>query len=206
MSAGCQTIRDLFPMVLLGEAEPDEVERFEEHLALCADCRAEADRHVSLLGTLSASEVPDPGHAYWDSFLPRLRNQMARQGLVAWVGSPRNGWAVAASVAGIFLLGALAALTPGPPARSGSRMALEFIASRTNPDTLKQALDEILPGSELSRAGKAAGELEVPAPAELQQALDSLIPLEEGDIYGMTTDLTPETRRWLVRTLISDRV
>ena len=206
MNADCKAIRDLFPMLLLGEAEPEEGERIEEHLISCPGCRAEAERHESLMGTLSASEVPDPGHAYWDAFLPRLRYRIGQKGLVAWIGSPRNGWAVAASVAGLFLLGALAAVTPCPSAGGGSTMALNFIASRTDPDTLTQALDEILPGSEISRPVKTPGELEVPESAELQRALDSLVPAEEGDIYGMTEDLTPEARRWLVRTLIPDRV
>jgi hypothetical protein len=204
MSADCRVVRDLLPVVLLEEAGPGDADRIRDHLASCAGCRTEAERVSRLLGSLAATEVPDPGPAYWDSFLARVWHRISRERASGRTALHGLRWALAASVA-LFILGAAAAVTLRPSADSQSRMALEFIVC-TSPDTLSQALDEVLPGPESIGTVRSAGGLEVPGPVELQRALDSLVPPEEGDLDTVAEDLSPSARSWLLRTLLPDRV
>jgi Putative zinc-finger len=206
MSADCETARDLFAAMLLSEAGREEAEGIRRHLATCDDCREEFRRQAAILGTLSSTEVPDPGGAYWNSFLPRLRNRIEGDGLASGPAWKPRGWAVAASLA-VLVLGAAAVVGLRPAAGIRSRMAVNFIAAHTSPGTLRQALDELLPGSEIASrpAGKAIGP-QIPKAAELQRALDSLVPPEESDIYSAADGLSPEARRYLLQALIPDRV
>jgi hypothetical protein len=192
-------------MALLGEAGAAENDRIERHLQDCAGCLAEAERHSHLLGILSSTEVPDPGPVYWSSFLPRLKGRISREGVPGEFPARRQGWAVAATVA-LFVLGAAGVVTLQLSVEDRSRMALSYIATRTSPDALNQALDEVLPGSEPVRPVKSGGALEVPGFAELQRALDSLAPPEEGDPGTVGDDLSPQARSWLLKTLMPDRV
>jgi hypothetical protein len=205
MNTDCRNVRNLLPMALLGEAESEATARIERHLSECAECRAESDRHSSLLGTLSATEVPDPGQAYWSTFLPRLRERISKEPVMAELPAKRREWAVAAAVA-LFLLGAAGVLTLKPSPRERSRMTLSFLATRTSPDTLRQALDEVLPGSEPMQPVGTGRALEVPGFVELQRALDSLVPPEEGDPASVADDLSPQARAWLLKALMPDRV
>jgi hypothetical protein len=85
-------------------------------------------------------------------------------------------------------------------------MALSLLATRTSPDTLRQALDEVLPGSEPMQPVGMGKALEVPGFVELQRALDSLVPPEEGDPASVADDLSPQARAWLLKALMPDRV
>lgn len=56
-------VNDLLALYALDGLEPDELRRVEEHLALCAACRAEADREQALVAALAVSlppATPDP--------------------------------------------------------------------------------------------------------------------------------------------------
>jgi len=203
MNADCRLVRDLLPQTLLQEPASEELERVQEHLRHCSSCRAEHERVASLLGGLAATEVPDPGGAYWDSFLLRLRGRIAMEEAAPRLSPARRVWATAAGVL-LLVLSAVAVLGLQPSGESRARMALGVLAARTSRDTLDQALDEILPGSDLSRRGKEP--LSIAEPAELQRALDSLLPSEKGELGGVAEDLPPEARRWLVKTLMPDRV
>ena len=205
MTTDCQAIRDLLPTLLLGDAGSRGSDRIAEHLVRCAGCRGESNRLTVLLGSLSTADIPEPGETYWEAFLPRLRNRIARE--AAWVPVPYawRPWAVAASVA-ILVLGAAAVLTLQPSAESGSRMAVSSLAAQLDPETLDRTLDELLPGSEMPAPVQSAGGPDVPRPADLQRALDSLIPLDDGDLFGAAGELSPEVRQWLLRAWIPDRV
>jgi hypothetical protein len=205
MTTHCQAIRDLLPTLLLGDAESRVSDRIAEHLAGCAGCRGESDRLSALLGSLSTEDVPDPGDAYWEAFLPRLRNRIAREAVRAAGPSPWRPWAVAASVA-VLVLGAATVLTLQPSAESGSRMAVSSLAAQMDPESLDRTLDEILPGSEMLAPERSAGGPDMPRPADLQRALDSLIPQDDSDLLGAAGELSPEARQWLLRAWVPDRV
>ncbi len=198
-------MRDLLLAVLLGEAEPSSAAKVRAHLALCRACREESGRFASILEGLAAEEIADPGAAYWESFLPRLRNRIAAEGLAARRPAPVSLWAAAASLA-ILLLGAAASMTLSPPAGAGPRMALRSLAARVDPETLSRTLDEVAPGTETVPPASGFREAKVPRPGEMERALDSLIPMEDDDLVGAARELSPEARRWLVRTLSPDRV
>jgi len=180
-------------------------DRIAEHLVRCAGCRGESDRLSALLGSLSTADVPDPGEGYWQAFLPRLRNRIAREAARVPVPSPWRPWPVAASVA-VLVLGAAAVLTLQPSPESDFRMALSSLAAQMDPETLDRTLDELLPGSEMPAQVRSAGGSDVPRPADLQRALDSLIPRDDGDLLGEAGDLSPEARQWLLLAWIPDRV
>jgi putative zinc finger protein len=205
MSSECRRVREMLPLALLGEMESGASRRMEEHLVRCSDCREEADRISRLLGRLAAAEVPDPGPAYWNSFLPRLKGRIAREGIPRALPPAGNRWAVAASVA-LLALAAATSLSLRPSPERGSRLALERLAARSDPQALHQALEELLPGTDLSRpAGVSAGG-DTPGPAELQRAMEFLFPPDEDDISGAVSDLSRQARRLLLRTLRPDRV
>src|SRR5262245_42074919 len=83
----CSRARDLMPLMLVGEVAPDDEEFVRFHLQECAACRRETERLQTLLGSLATVEVPDPGEAYWDAFLPRLRRRIEgkrSRGSIRW--------------------------------------------------------------------------------------------------------------------------
>jgi len=205
MKPDCEAIRSLLPLVLLGEAEPLDAARVGDHISACFGCREESGRLSRLLGSLGMAGVPDPGAGYWESFLPRLRNRIAMQGLAPGPGSRRQAWAVAAGVS-VLLLGAAAAMALQPSAENRQLMALDYLAARTDPETLSRTLDEILPGSDLSLPDRSADGPALPRPAEIQKALDTLLPEDDGDLCSAANDLSPEARRWLLKALMLDRV
>lgn len=205
MKSNCEAIQSLLPLVLLGEAGPLDAARVGDHISACPGCREGSGRLSHLLGSLGMAGVPDPGAGYWESFLPRLRNRIAGQGLAAGPGSRRQAWAVAAGVT-VLLLGAAVAMTLQPSAENRQLMALDYLAARTDPETLSRTLDEILPGSDISLPDRSAGKLTIPHPAELLRALDTLLPEDDSDVYGAANDLPPEARRWLFKALMPDRL
>ena len=205
MKTSCEAIQILLPLVLLGEAGPLEAARVGDHISACPGCSEELGRLSHLLGSLGMAGVPDPGAGYWESFLPRLRNRIAMRGLAAGPGARRQAWAVAAGVS-VLLLGAALAMTLQPSTENRQMMALNYLAARTDPETLSRTLDEILPGSDLSLPERSAGRLTLPRPAEFQRALDTLLPEDDSDLYSAASDLPPEARRWLLKALIPDRV
>ena len=205
MKSGCETIQNLLPLVLLGDSGPLDAARVRDHVSACPGCREEMGRLSHLLGSLGMAGVPDPGAGYWESFLPRLRNRVAMQGLAAGPGSRRQAWAVAAGVS-VLLLGAALAMTLQPSAENRQMMALSYLAARTDPESLGRTLDEILPGSDLSLPERSSGRPAIPRPAELQKALDTLLPEDDSDLCSAANGLPPEARRWLLKALMPDRV
>ncbi len=201
--SGCEGIRDLMPLALLGEADPSETASVRAHLEECSSCREESGRLRALLGTLGTVEVPDPGEAYWQGFLPRLRNRLAGGGLgppaprlrvvLAWVGS-----------AAVFLMAAVAVGRWDFPEGGNPAMRLGQIARHANPEELRRALEEVFPGAGPTLpAGGAVGA--VATADEMERALNGLLPPDDVDIDTMVDDLQPEARRSLVQALDSGR-
>ena len=205
MKSDCEAIRNLLPLVLLGEVAPPDAARAGDHISGCPGCREEWGRLSDLLRSLGTTEVPDPGAGYWESFLSRLRNRIEEQGPAAGAGFWLQAWWVAAAVS-VLILGAAVAMTLQPSAENSRLMALDYLAARTDPETLRRTLDKVLPGSDLSLPDRSTGKLVVPHPADLQRALDALLPEDDSDLYSATSDLPPEARRWLLKTLMPDRV
>ena len=205
MTPECEAIGPLLPEVLLDEAEPLVAARVRDHLSICPGCREESGRLSDLLRALRATGIPDPGAGYWESFLPCLRERIGAQRAAPGSASRLRAWGAAAA-ASILILAAAAALNLRPSAESSRRMALDYLAARADPETIRRTLDELLPGSDLSLPLGPASSLAVPRPAEMQRALDALLPGDDGDPYSAANGLTPEARQWLLKALMPDRV
>lgn len=101
-----QHVDDLLALYALGGLEPDELSQVETHLAICAACRAEAQRQAALVG-LVASSVParEPDPQLRARVLGRLAAQAAppsalgrRQPSAAPADRPRSWLALPAWV------------------------------------------------------------------------------------------------------------
>jgi anti-sigma factor RsiW len=203
----CREIQDRLPSVLTGEEGAAEQARVLRHLAECAACRVEGDRITGLIGSLGSSAVvPDPGAEYWESFLPRLRNRIAREGAAR--PARRGAWsfrygALAASVA-VFFLAATAVGSWEPPRESLPRLAWNRVAAEASLEDLRTAFEET--ASPLNAAGFASDlPASLPGAAELERALETLLPEEDDEMFTMLNELRPEEKRRLVRAILRER-
>jgi hypothetical protein len=64
-TVGHDEIRELLGVYALDAVEPEERDLVERHLATCAECREEVDRHRSVAAMLAASDLPAP-EGLWD--------------------------------------------------------------------------------------------------------------------------------------------
>jgi len=175
------------------------------HLEECPNCSREAERLRGLLTSLGAAQAPDPGEEYWLTFLPRLRNRLAAEGVtrgrrppVSWV------WSLAASAASFLLVG-VAVGRWGAPAEVRASFRLEQAAVRSDPELLQRALDTLFPGSHSGMEAAAGAEVPTLA-ADLERALDEIFPEDEADVFRRTRELTPEQRHRLAQALGADWV
>lgn len=70
---GCERIRDVLPIWALGELNPGDVAKVEEHLASCSDCAAEGSAIRRLL-----AERPEPPAGLEARIRARVREEMSR--------------------------------------------------------------------------------------------------------------------------------
>ena len=84
---GCEPFGHLASPFVDGELPPGELERFDTHLAGCADCRREHEdvrAIVALAGELP--ESVEPARDLWDAIEPRLAARSAPRPWVVWSG------------------------------------------------------------------------------------------------------------------------
>jgi Putative zinc-finger len=192
----CERARDRLPLVLLGEAVPGDEEFVRLHLQGCTSCREETERLRTLLGSLATTEVPDPGEAYWEAFLPRLRSRIAGKRLDV---SFRWGvlWpALSAATAMLLLAGAL--VVGWQPRDGGPFRSVTEIAGRARPEEIREAFEKVYPGTEGALAIDR-GIRALPSANQMQEALDVVLPADESDIYTTVRALPPDAQKWFVR-------
>ena len=73
----CDSVRKLIPLYFYGELTPEEEERLEDHLHLCADCAGELERQRALAAALDRSQIG----------IPRFLLEDCRAGLKAAIQS-----------------------------------------------------------------------------------------------------------------------
>jgi Putative zinc-finger len=132
-------IKELLPSYEEQALDPTDTKRVEDHLALCEECRLEA----SLLRTMVADVVPDPGDAFWSAMPDRIYRAVQEQKLhkkrfsISWftdrLAMPR--WVLAASTVGVAIvisLLSLRSLQPGGkiPFSPGYEFSDEITGSR----------------------------------------------------------------------------
>lgn len=99
---------DDLPAYALGCLTPSEIQMVEQHLAVCADCRAEAAslRDTAAQIAMSTTYIEPPARVK-HVLLSRVRAKspsIQKKGLTAWLRSPGPGWAAAAFAMIIILL------------------------------------------------------------------------------------------------------
>jgi anti-sigma factor RsiW len=99
-------VRELIQAFVAGELDPDKTAAVQEHVAGCAECRAEADRSRDLWDWLGAVETSPPRTAsVWPSV--RARTLGSSDGAPAWFFGRgpwmRTGLATAAVAAGLMV-------------------------------------------------------------------------------------------------------
>ena len=149
-----------------------------EHLEECDRCRNEARRLHELLGNLGSDAIPDPGEAYWQAFLPRLRNRLASEGVT---GKVRAGWTWAlAATAASFLLAGFSLGQWKAPVEARARLSLEQAARESDPESLQRALDTLLPDPD-PIAAPAGRHDDTAQAAEMERTLEVVLPRYETD-------------------------
>ena len=178
MGSVCGEIQRKLACVEEGTGLPEEILK---HLAACSTCAKVGDQLQLVLGILSTEAVPDPGEAYWQAFLPRLRYKLRSEGR-SFAGGPGWSWAFASAAASFMLLALLVGRWQIPQ-ETRARLRLEQVAVANNPESLQQALDTLLPESDsgisLREAGDAKG-----SSNDLSQALEEAFPDRETDFDG----------------------
>jgi len=99
-------VRELIRALVAGELDPDRTDAVQEHLAECAECRAEADRSRNLWNLLGAAEVSPAGSgSVWPAV--RARTLGSPDETRAWFYGKgpliRTGLATAAVAAGLMV-------------------------------------------------------------------------------------------------------
>jgi anti-sigma factor RsiW len=97
----CKGMEDKLVAYLDGRARPAERRAVEEHLAVCADCRARSSEFSALWSALDDLPAISPSPAFEASLRARLAAEPARRGLRSWVQlpSPRLAFAATALIA-----------------------------------------------------------------------------------------------------------
>ncbi len=104
------TIKELLPAYAEDALDGLEKQQVETHVASCDDCR----RELSLLLTLAAEPVPDPGEAFWAQMPARVEREVRAQQsagkrfdfsrLLNSLILPRWAWATAGLAAVLLLV------------------------------------------------------------------------------------------------------
>ena len=98
MNDKCNHYRDLIPRALLGDLEAGRAAELEEHMSLCAECRAEQEQYRETVEQLGMVEdEPVPGHF----FVPADARNAGWRDLFAAVSWP---WRIAAAGSLLALL------------------------------------------------------------------------------------------------------
>ncbi len=80
MKKNCRVVHDALPDAAAGLADDAVRLQVEKHLAVCATCRDDfALMRTALDGLAQEKTVPDPGHAYWTTLLPRIHERIEQQ-------------------------------------------------------------------------------------------------------------------------------
>jgi len=138
--SSCDAVRELLVLHAEGDLDPAEGRRVAEHLAACADCRAEADRIGIVRGWLTDSNLFEPEQDLTWQLLPgklagRARLPAEKMSLWSALRMPRwaSGMAVFLVLASmlIWTLRRPASLPPAPPsaAASGNEAFLSKVRS-----------------------------------------------------------------------------
>jgi hypothetical protein len=185
-------------LIAYHDGEASQRGALAEHVAGCAECRAELERIDSVLAALSMLPVPDPGEDYgqrvWAQIAPRLpekraawwRSILGTGGAESWFG-PRRLVAAGAIVA--FLI---AAFVIGRITRPTTQVSPE--TSATNEDKIRERVLWLAVGEHLGRSEMILVELantqptdaklkEVNISSERRRAEDLL---EENRLYRQT--------------------
>jgi len=172
-----------------------EREAVADHVAGCAECRAELERIDAVLAVLNSLPVPDPGEDYgrrvWQQIAPRLQQRKARWWdffLVAprsanWL-EPRR-WGAVGAVAGLVIVAFLA----GRFTRRGGPEPTAVDANQVRERVLVMAVGEHLGRSEMvlvelaNAEPQKLGQKQVNISAEQRRAEDLL---DENRLYRQT--------------------
>jgi hypothetical protein len=122
----CEPVRELIVLHVEGALDPEESGRVTEHLAACANCRAEADGVRTVRGWLSDPELFAPDCSYAWQMLPQTLAARAKAARKSWMplsyGS--TGWALsmaAALVIGFGLIYWASRINDRPAAATATR-------------------------------------------------------------------------------------
>lgn len=118
-------MRHLSPEALLDLADGTTPEASVDHLARCAECRAQLSDLRATMGLALAADVPEPSPLFWDHLSARVRESIAAGGAparrsVLWFGLEPLSWrfmTVAGGAATAVVIAALAITmrtAPGP--------------------------------------------------------------------------------------------
>ncbi len=81
----CKEITYSLPDFVSGRLAADEQLLVAQHLTLCQSCRRDVEELSALLGRLSSHQPKPPVHAYWNSLLPRIHEQLDARNRAALV-------------------------------------------------------------------------------------------------------------------------
>jgi hypothetical protein len=190
---------------LLSEGAAGDGAALVSHLKECPRCRRDEEKLRALLSTLGGRDVPEPGEAYWQSFLPRLRNRIGLEQSAGASRRPGSFWlgALAASVAS-FMLAALVVGRWSTPPEVRVRARFQEMARQSTPDPLPSSQEgslsraENLPGSEGDDAQFLTSNME--------KVLEETFPEDDSDVFSAASELGKEQRQHLEKTLSLDWV
>ncbi len=69
----CQRVEKLLLKSLDGLLDKDQVEMLEQHVKSCPECLRMREEYEAILGTLKASDYPEPKPYFWERLQPKLR-------------------------------------------------------------------------------------------------------------------------------------
>ena len=90
----CDDIRQMLSGYLDGELDAKNRQLVEEHLAACADCRAEHDKLKKLLEVTNEMRFKEPVQEVWDNYWSSIYNRLERT--TGWLIFVLGGAALAA--------------------------------------------------------------------------------------------------------------
>lgn len=105
----CKSARKVLTDYVDGLLDTEDAQAVEKHLAVCDDCRREADMLRKVLNLLGKAKVEYPPAPVWDSFIPDLHRRIEREAaLIFWKQQKQRvyflpGW-VSSAIALILLV------------------------------------------------------------------------------------------------------
>ena len=75
----CKASQSLIAASLYGELSEAENERLETHLAICVDCRAQAEQMRDVVSVMGIAQQPEMPEHFWEGYWDRVRERMAGQ-------------------------------------------------------------------------------------------------------------------------------